>query len=79
MSIDVFGRHFKRAETIYRGPPGIEFQMTSDGNYNIQNKKLCNVTEARNSNDAVNLNLVQHMIQQEMTIIYDVIASLRTE
>ena len=79
MSIDVFGRQFKRAEAVSLGPPGIGFKLTLDEQYDIENKKLCNVAEAQDTNDAVNLNLIQRMIQKEMQTIYDVTATLRNE
>ena len=79
MSIDVFGRHSKRAQTASRGPPGIGFKITPEGHYDMDNKRLLNVAEAKEQKDAVNLNLLQRLVQQEMKIIYDVIASLRTE
>ena len=79
MSIDVFGRHSKRVRAADRGPPGIGFKITPEGHYDTDNKRLLNVAEAKEQNDAVNLNLLQRLVQQEMKIIYDVIASLRTE
>lgn len=79
MSIDVFGRHSKRAESTSRDLPGIGFKVTSEGHYDMNNKRLCKVAEAQELNDAVNLNMVQHMIQRELQTIYDVVASLRTE
>ena len=79
MSIDVFGRQFKGAEIISQGPPGIGFKITLDGHFNIENKKLCNVGEAENQNDAINLSLMQRVLTQECSEIYNVIASLRTE
>ena len=37
------------------------------------------MAETEEQDGAVNLNLFQRLVQQEMKIIYDVIASLRTE
>ena len=36
-----------------RGSPGIGFSLTSDGNYDMKNKKLKNVGEGVESSDAV--------------------------
>ncbi|XP_033227954.1 uncharacterized protein LOC117179881 [Belonocnema kinseyi] len=47
-----------------------------EGNYDMNNKRLCKVAEAQEQYDAVNLNMVQHMIHPELETIYDVIASL---
>lgn len=55
MSVDKFGRHSTSSKfKPIRGPPGEGFHFTNDGNYNIQNKRLCNVAEPKLSSDAVN-------------------------
>ena len=36
-----------------RGSPGVGFSLTSDGNYDMNNKKLKNVGEGVESSDAV--------------------------
>ena len=38
-----------------RGPPGIGFKLTDDGNYDIENKRLKNVAAPINLDDAINL------------------------
>ena len=70
MSIDVFGRHFKRAQTATRGPPGIGFKITPEGHYDMDNKRLLNVAEAKEQNDAVNLNLLQRLVQQKIRRVH---------
>ena len=35
------------------GQPGIGYKLTSNGNYDIENKKLVNIQEGTNNNDAV--------------------------
>ena len=79
MSIDIFGRHSKQAGNSSRSPGGIGFMVTSEGNFDIDGKRLCNVAKAEQKNDAVNLQLIQDLIKKETDTIYDVIASLRTE
>ena len=79
MSVDVFGRHFKRGVKSTIGPPGVGFKMTADGQYNIDGKRLCNVSEAEDQSDAVNLSIVHRIILHETNAVYQVIASLRTE
>lgn len=55
MSVDKFGRHSTSSKLkLIRGPPGEGFHLTNDGNYNIQNKRLCNVAEPKLTSDAVN-------------------------
>lgn len=55
MSVDVFGRQWIREKEVYRGPAGIGFTVTTSGDFDIENKLLCNVAEAENDSDAVNL------------------------
>ena len=45
-----------------RGSPGIGFSLTSDGNYNMKNKKLKNVGEGVESSDAV----TKHQLETEI-------------
>lgn len=78
MSIDVFGRHLERAAEASRGPPGVGFKITSDGHYDVDNKRLCNVSEAKEQFDAVNLGLAQRIIQNEIRTVYNVTSSMRT-
>ncbi|XP_008205591.1 uncharacterized protein LOC103315978 [Nasonia vitripennis] len=58
MSVDVFGRNLKRGEGS-RGPPGHGFKVSADGQFDLENKRLCNVAAALQPNDAVNLRAVQ--------------------
>ena len=44
-----------------RGPPGVGFKLTADGNYDIDNKKLTNLAEGIDSSDA----LTNHMLIQD--------------
>ena len=39
-----------------QGPPGIGFNLTSDWNYDITNKKLTNMAEGTTSSDAITKN-----------------------
>ena len=40
-----------------RGLPGVGFQLTDDGNYDIDGKRLTNVTDSIDDSDAVSLKL----------------------
>lgn len=63
MSVDVFGRHLKKKDQgASRGPPGVGFNLTSTGDYDIRSKKLCNVADATNQSDAVNLKTLEAKI-----------------
>ena len=58
MSVDIFGRSsINKKEIILKGPPGIGFSLTDSGDFDIQNKRLCNVSDPINNQDAVNLNV----------------------
>lgn len=51
MSVDVFGRQFMGRPGIKsvssRGPPGKGFKITTNGQYDMDNKRLCNVAHPR--------------------------------
>ena len=53
MSIDIFGRHSKQAGNSSHGPPGNGFMATSEGNFDIDGKTLCNVAKAEQQNNVV--------------------------
>ena len=78
MSVDVFGRQLGRNEGT-RGPPGFGFKLTIDDQYDVENKRLCNVAESREPNDAANLSLVKHLIQQEITILLRITTKQRED
>lgn len=62
MSVDVFGRHLMKKEHHYGGirrSPRGSFKRTLDGQYDIECKKLCNLADAMNENDAVSLKIMK--------------------
>ena len=63
MSIDVFGRHLGSSK-VAKGPPGIGFNLTKTGNFDLEQKKLCNVADAVDDSDAVNLNILRPHLQK---------------
>lgn len=75
MSVDVFGRHLNQGELKSKpGPPGIGFKLTVDNNFDINGKRLCNVSTPIESNDAVNakaLDLVKSEINQRIQNNFD--------
>lgn len=65
MSVDVFGRTFIDNKKLKKGPPGIGFLLTGDGNYNIDGKRLCNIASPQDSNDAINLNFLKTFLESK--------------
>lgn len=79
MSLDVFRRHFGKATaTASRGPPGLGFKVTTDGGYDIDGKRICNVAKAVGEQGAVNLKLARHILQNEVRLVYTVTSRLRS-
>ena len=72
------GRHLGRIEAS-RGPQGIGYKFTVDGQYDIENKRLCNVTAPNDKNDAVNLITLECIVQTEAQKVYQSTTRLRTE
>ena len=61
MSVDKFGRHVGGGQCS-RGLKGGGFDLTNNGNFNINNKRLCNVANAEDVLDSVNLQTLQESI-----------------
>lgn len=55
MSIDIFGRLLVNSREVHKKVICNEFHLTKNGDYDIRNKKLSNVNDAIEKNDAVNL------------------------
>ena len=56
MSVDKFGRHSAaKAKSVKRGPKGLGFNLTADGDFDIGGKRLKYVNEPEDDADAVNL------------------------
>ena len=78
MSVDAFGRTLKRSKGE-RGPPGVGYKLTSDGHYDIENRKLCNLADPSQSGDAVNLKILKTLIESEIKDVFQITSSLREE
>lgn len=76
MSVDVFGRQLNQSKSR-RGPPGVGYKLTADGQYDVENKRLCNVAEPLQLNDVVNLVAVRNLIHSEIHSLYEVTSALR--
>ena len=55
MSVDKFGRHEDSVRRVVRGPPGEGFFVTSDGNYDLKNKRLEQLADPASPLDAVSV------------------------
>lgn len=57
MSVDKFGRYASGFESNAsgRGPPGEGFALTDRGDYDMMYKRLCNVGQPKEANDAVTI------------------------
>lgn len=84
MSVDVFGRqltsrsvnkHFGGGGS--RGPPGNGFKMTVDGQYDIDKRRLCNIADPIEQNDAISAQVMQNFVQQELRVNYQMMSSLQ--
>lgn len=65
MSVDVFGRKLDKKEGS-RGPPGVGYKITEDGQYDADNKRISNVAYPLKANDAVNLDFLSQLIKTEI-------------
>ena len=78
MSIDVFGRQLIRTE-VTRGPPGRGFKLTSDGQFDLENKRLCAVADALELQDAVNVKFLRKVISAELEKIFKIVEAQKQE
>lgn len=76
--MDVFGHKLGEIKGS-RGPPGVGYKLTTEGHYDLDNKKLCNVAAPSEPNDAVNLETLSRMIKMEIRSLYEITARLRSE
>ena len=71
--------------TGQRGLPGIGFKLDGNNNYDIQNKKLVNVGQGVNSNDAVTKSQIQLLdntpgnVRADKAVIYSDTGSIHTD
>ncbi len=63
-SVDKFGRHSGVNHHIqaHRSPKGHGFSMTKEGDYDMQNKRVCNLKDAESSTDAVSLQVLKNSL-----------------
>lgn len=63
MSIDLFGRRLGR-----RRLPTNTYKVTENGDYDIDNKRLCNVATPKHETDAANLKTVEEQVEVGITL-----------
>ncbi|DAC80280.1 TPA_asm: tail [Bos-associated insect adintovirus] len=61
MPVNKFGRSSPNRKVV-RGPPGVGFSLTTGGDFDIGNKRLCHVADAIDDDDVVNKRYL-HMFQ----------------
>lgn len=69
-SVDKFGRHSNTIHHVqaHRGPKGQGFNMTADGDYDMQSKRICNLKDAESPTDAVNLQILKIGLDKCVTV-----------
>ena len=55
MSVEVFGRILVQSKEVQKGPAGIGFVLTKEGDFDIEKRRLRNIAPALEPQDAVNL------------------------
>lgn len=79
MGVDVFGRRLVESKEVHRGPPGVGFSVTASGDFDIENKRLCNVAEAQNDSDATNLAQVNKLDTELLNKILKTITGMKAD
>ena len=60
MSLDVFGRRLdSKSKVGGRGPPGVGYKLTMSGDYDIEKRRICNLSSPIDPNDAVNFQALE--------------------
>ena len=55
MSVDVTGRTLVQSKEVHKGPAGVGFVLTKEGDFDIEKRRLRNVAAALEPHGAVNL------------------------
>lgn len=61
--VDVFGRYLLGRNQSVRGVPGYGYKRTNDGDYDIDNKRLCNIADPIRNTDATSMNSVLKIVE----------------
>lgn len=76
MSVDVFGRKLNKKEGS-RGPPGVGYKITADGQLDADDKRICNLAYPTQPSDAVNLYFITQLLDAELRSIKTTISQLQ--
>ena len=77
--VDVFDRQLTKSVGGSRGPPGEGFKITLDGQYDMDNRRLCNLADLTSDSDAVSIRVMQSIVEQEVRLTYVVASPLRND
>lgn len=78
MSIDVFGRKLTQSDGS-RGPSGIGFKLTDDGQFDLENKRLCLVADAADLQDVVNVQVLRKVLSDELGKFFEIVKAQKKE
>ena len=71
MSVDKFGRYRGRIAPA-RGPPGVGFVLTAEGDYNMRNKRMRNIKQPNDATDAATKAYVDKLHTENIRELKDV-------
>ena len=75
----MFGRRLTKSVGGSCGPPGEGFKITFHGQYDMDNRMLCNLADPTSDSDAVSMRVMQIIVQQKVRLTYAVNSSLRND
>jgi len=80
MSVDIFGRALKKKKNeAARGPPGVGYKLTSDGQFDTEDRRLCNLAAPLEPNDAVNLQTLKNFVSSELQSLDELTKRLKSD
>ena len=75
----MFVRQLMKSVGGNRGPPGKGFKITLNGQYDMDNRRLCNLADPTSDSYAVSMIVMQSTVQQEVCLMYAVTSSFRSD
>ncbi|XP_053595503.1 uncharacterized protein LOC128667825 [Microplitis demolitor] len=81
MSIGIFGRSLPTGAAISGppGPPGRGFQITVDGQYDVENTRLCHVGKPAEDSDVATVKFTRDLVHKELSLLYNSMANDQSE
>lgn len=78
MSVDVFGRALSDTTNSYsRGPPGLGFELTNDGQLDAKEKRLSNLSDPVSDSDAVTLQSLKKETEKLLSFTKSELSSIQ--